>query len=96
MTEEISVEVLTEQFTGFKVWLEERFARLDDRLAMICSDSGRIEKRVEKLEGENEAHDKRLQRLERLAWLIGGLAAFVAPVVVWAVIEIIKALVGVG
>ena len=37
-------------------------------------------------------HERRLVRIERLYWLIAGAAAFVSPVVVWALIEMIKAL----
>ena len=37
-------------------------------------------------------HEKRLVKLERVQWLIGGLAALVTPIAIWALIEIIKTL----
>ena len=37
-------------------------------------------------------HERRIVRIERVYWLIGGAAAFVSPVVIWALIEMIKAL----
>jgi hypothetical protein len=36
----------------------------------------------------------RVEKLERLAWLFVGVAAFLSPVVIWAIIEIIKTLTG--
>lgn len=45
-----------------------------------------------KLRDEVEKHDDRLDTVERKVWAILAVCAFLSPVVVWAIIEIIKTL----
>ena len=44
------------------------------------------------LKDEVKKHDKRLDRVERITWVIMGVCGILSPVVVWAIIEIIKTL----
>lgn len=94
--DEASIDVLEERFVGLRTWLDERFSRMDDRFDQLCADRGEDQRRMEALECVVEErfddHESRLVRLERLAWMVVAVFTFFSPVVVWAVIEIIKAL----
>lgn len=39
-----------------------------------------------------DKHEERLVKLERWPWLMAGVGAFLSPVVIWAIIEILKSL----
>lgn len=88
----VSISVLEERLSGLRDWLDERFKRLDDQLSVIHSERGELENQVGQLRERVTEHEKRLIQLERIVWLIIGAAAFLSPVVIWAVIEIIKVL----
>jgi hypothetical protein len=87
----VSTDVLEERFAGLQSWLDERFARINDRFDQLACDRGEDNIRVQAVEASLEDHESRLVRLERLAWLVVGLATFLSPVVVWSIIEIVKA-----
>ena len=76
---------------GLQTWLDERFARVNDRFDQLCAERDEDVTRVEAVIDRVEDHEKRLIRLERIAWLAVGLAGFFSPVVIWAIIEIAKA-----
>lgn len=68
-----------------KEWLDERFGRVFDRLdALAAQQKSALQKIAE--------HETRLVKLERMSWLVAGIGALLSPVVVWAIIEIAKAL----
>lgn len=46
------------------------------------------------LKAEVKTHDERLDKAERKLGIILAVCGFLSPVVIWAIIEIIKALVG--
>ena len=50
----------------------------------------RLNKRYERLEIKLDSIDGRLAKVERLAWLLGGLLALFTPVFIWAVIEFLR------
>jgi hypothetical protein len=107
----VSVEVLEERFAGLQVWLDERFARLDDRFNQLANnrfgDADRLDAQFEQISSIRSGdvdrvsklvlcfgnHEARLVKLERIAWLLVRLSIFFAPVVIWAIIEIIKAII---
>jgi len=91
MSDVVSIRVLEERFLGLQAWLDERFSRLDDRFDQLADERSIDIKGVAQLAKQVADHEARLIRLERIAWLLIGLAGFFAPVVIWAVIEIIKA-----
>lgn len=90
-----NVDVLEERFIGLRTWLDERFERMNDRFDQMCAEREDDRQVVETLRERVFEHEDRLIRLERVAWLAVGLAGFLSPVVVWAVIEIIKVLGGI-
>ena len=62
---------------------------LTDKMEQWCENSKSQHDRIfDKLED----HERRLVKLERMYWLIGGVAAFMSPVVVWALINLIQSL----
>lgn len=81
MIDGIAVEVVEERLAGLRRWLDERFRRIEDQL----EGNQEIREQV-------DDHEKRLVRLERIAWLSAGMAGMLSPVVVWAIIEILKAI----
>jgi len=93
MNDVVSIRVLEERFLGLQAWLDERFSRLDDRFDQLADERSIDIKSVAQLAKQVADHETRLVRLERIAWLLIGLGTFFAPVVIWAVIEIIKAVV---
>jgi len=91
----VAVEVVEERIAGLQRWLAERFERVEVQLQISCCQHGRLEERFEELEERvREDHEKRLQRLERLAWLGLGVGGLLSPVAVWAVIQIVESLTG--
>lgn len=56
-----------------RAWLDERFARITDLLKAACDD-GRIRDR------RLDDHEMRLVKLERMSWLLGGIALLLLPV----------------
>lgn len=56
-----------------KSWLDERFGRLLDMLKQACEDGRRRDDRL-------DDHEARLVKLERMSWLLGGIALLLLPV----------------
>lgn len=69
-TSDVPIQVLVERFDGFKVWLSERFTRIDERLDTMCANSGVVAQRVQTLETwRHETVDPELARMERVSEL---------------------------
>jgi hypothetical protein len=80
-------EIIRTEIRGLREWLAERFDRLDERDDERAAD-------IERNRICIEDHEQRIIKLERYPWLIAGLAAVTTPIVVWGLIEAVKALVG--
>ena len=75
-------DVIAERLKGLERLIEARFKSLEQRLDTLAE-----------MRKQLDDHEDRIVRLERWPWLIAGVAAFLSPVIIWAIIEIIKALV---
>jgi len=88
---DISKEYLDERFKAFEELLGEKLGRFYDRFDAECRKNGEIRVEVGKLQTwRADVVEPRLSKLERWPWLLGGLAAFISPVVVWAFIEMLR------
>lgn len=56
-----------------RAWLDERFGRIMDLLEAVCDDGRKRDKRL-------DDHEMRLVKLERMSWLLGGIALLLLPV----------------
>jgi hypothetical protein len=87
----ILVGVLEERLDGLRDWLDERFRRLDDQFTQQAESRELQREAYETLRKKVfDDHEDRLVKLERLAWMTIVITSFLSPVVVWAIIEIIK------
>jgi len=59
----------------------------------VLKELERLNEQYQKLDGRMDDVVKRLIKLERLAWVLGGCFAFLSPVLVWAAIEFVKSLI---
>lgn len=59
-------------------WLDERFGRMADLVRSMCDDHKRYDDML-------KDHEGRLVKLERMAWLLGGICLLLVPVALDAV-----------
>ncbi len=59
----------------------------------VVKELERLNNRYERLELKLDSIDNRLAKVERLAWLLGGLVALFTPVFIWAVIRFLQSVI---
>lgn len=78
----------------FRAWLDERFQRIYDKISAlektVTSRMDNMDKRQDELEERLLEHEQRLTMLERYRWLLAGVFALATPVIIWAIIELLK------
>lgn len=79
-----------------RAWLDERFQRIYDKIDGM---ENTVNRRMDNMSEQNrkqdttlEDHEDRISILERYKWLFVGVFAFLSPVVIWAIIELLKGL----
>jgi len=91
----VLIRVLEERLDGLRAWLDERFNSLASQEEQRATARAIQDRDIEIVRKKVfDDHEDRLVKLERLAWLAGGVMVFLSPVVIWAIIEIIKTLTG--
>ena len=91
----VLIRVLEERLDGLRAWLDERFKSLASQEEQRATARAIQDRDIEIVRKKVfDDHEDRLVKLERLAWLAGGVMVFLSPVVIWAIIEIIKTLTG--
>lgn len=59
----------------------------------VVKELERLNDRYEGLEKQLDGIDDRLAKMERVAWLLGGLVALFTPVFIWAVIRFLQSVI---